>query len=281
MTESTRIVYQREIRRLMEWTDLSWGEITSRQLRQYKAHLKNQKLNGKTLALTTINRAIAALKVFFRWLADKDIINADPASSLNFEKIEAPLALDLSDEQVTALRQVVTSCRDKAILELMLSSGVRAGEVVALNVGDYDRVRIRIIQGKHGSVGTIPLPRETRRLLDEYLMQRTRKSSRFTSPSKSDSPLFLSESPATIGQRLSYQGLYKIFKRWTLAADLDANPHRTRHTYATKLLLMGIDPLHARTLTRHKSEANFKRYSLRALSIAAENAYFEAIGETL
>jgi integrase/recombinase XerD len=94
-------------------------------------------------------------------------------------------------------------------------------------------------------------------------------------------PLFLSQSPVPgKGERLGYQGIYYTIRELgQIAGIANLTPHRLRHTYATKLLLKGIDSLHARTLTRHKSEANFKRYAKRALAAAAERAFYEAIGE--
>ncbi|MDX2229765.1 MAG: tyrosine-type recombinase/integrase, partial [Leptolyngbyaceae cyanobacterium bins.349] len=61
----------------------------------------------------------------------------------------------------------------------------------------------------------------------------------------------------------------------------DLTPHRLRHTYATGLLLKGMDSLHARTLTRHKSEGSFKRYTKRAMAVAAEQAFYQAMGEEM
>jgi integrase/recombinase XerD len=64
-----------------------------------------------------------------------------------------------------------------------------------------------------------------------------------------------------------------------ILALVNVHPHQLRHTFATGLLLRGIESLHARTLTRHKSEASFKRYAKRALSAAAERAFYQSIGE--
>jgi integrase/recombinase XerD len=71
-------------------------------------------------------------------------------------------------------------------------------------------------------------------------------------------PLFLSQSPVPgKRERLGYQGIYYTIKELGQVAGIaNLTPHRLRHTYATKLLLKGIDSLHARTLTRHKSEAD-------------------------
>ncbi len=76
------------------------------------------------------------------------------------------------------------------------------------------------------------------------------------------------------------EGLYYIFRELAASAGIaDLTPHLLRHTFATNLLLYGMDSLHARTLTRHKSEASFQRYIKRARAVAAERAYYQAIGE--
>jgi integrase/recombinase XerD len=204
--------------------------------------------------------------------------------------------------------------RDRALFAV-LSHGLRAEEVVNLNVEDYDGVRLTIREAKDDSTGTVPLSRQAREQLNTYLVQR--RSEEGDLPS--DAPLFLSCGRNRIGNRLGYQGLYYVVKslgkiaaeqaqlalerqqkieleemefdpqdKWVqfspaelnqILALVNVHPHQLRHTFATGLLLRGIESLHARTLTRHKSEASFKRYAKRALSAAAERAFYQSIGE--
>ncbi len=98
----------------------------------------------------------------------------------------------------------------------------------------------------------------------------------------SDRPLILSHHVVRQGQRLSYHGIYfAVEKIGELAEIPDLHPHAFRHTYATELLLQGLDPTHARKLTGHKDEKSFKRYTLRSEQEAAISAYYRAIGEEL
>ena len=188
----------------------------------------------------------------------------------------------MSDPEVEALLQALQQrppykvLRDTAIFFVLLH-GLRAGEVVALNLEDYDGIRLRIRQGKDDSSGTVPLNQQARSSLNAYLKQRRERGERFSAKK----PLFLSHSPmANASSRLGYQGIYYFIKELGEVAGIaHLTPHRLRHTYATKLLLKGVDSLHARTLTRHKSEVTFKRYAKRALAAAAERAFYQAIGE--
>ena len=154
--------------------------------------------------------------------------------------------------------------------------GLGRGKLPALSLGDYDGIRLHIRKGKDDSSGTVPLNLEARSALNAYLQDRRAGEKQF-SPKN---PLFLSHSPIMgVSPRLGYQGIYYLIKELGEVAGIEnLTPHRLRHTYATKLLLKGMDSLHARTLTRHKSEVSFKRYAKRALEAAAERAFYEAIG---
>jgi integrase/recombinase XerD len=275
---NSKTAYRRELRRFLAWTERHLCQITPRQIVQYKEHLE------KSLAESSVNRALSALKSFFCWLKEAypDSLSTNPTSSVALNKLPSPLALDLSESEVEALKGAIGQLpidhqkRDAALVAVLLH-GLRAGEVAALNMGDYDGIRLTIRKGKDDSGGTVPLNRQARQCLNAYLEERRNSGERFNK----NRPLFLSCSPIhSKGERLGYQGIYYTIKELGQKASIaNLTPHRLRHTYATKLLLKGIDSLHARTLTRHKSEANFKRYAKRALSVAAERAFYEAIGE--
>ncbi|MDL5053446.1 tyrosine-type recombinase/integrase [Oscillatoria laete-virens NRMC-F 0139] len=278
LTANSQKAYRRELQRFLAWTERPMSQITPRQIVQYKEHLE------KSLAESSVNRALSALKSFFSWLIEAypDSLATNPTKAVALNKLPSPPAFDLLESEVEALVAAVEQLpperqyRETALVAVLLH-GLRAGEVAALNLEDYDGIRLTIRQGKDDSSGTVPLNRQARDSLNAYLKERRHSGERYAKAR----PLFLSQSPIP-GQkeRLGYQGIYYAIKALgQLAGIANLTPHRLRHTYATKLLLRGIDSLHARTLTRHKSEANFKRYAKRALAAAAERAFYEAIGE--
>ena len=278
LATNSQKAYRRELQRFLAWTERPWSQITPRQIVQYKEYLE------ASLADSSVNRALSALKSFFSWLqqAYPESISTNPTKAVTLNKLPSPPAFDLSDSEVDALIKAIGQLpearqgREAALIAVLLH-GLRAGEVAALNLGDYDGIRLTIRKGKDDSSGTVPLNRQARECLNAYLKDRRHAGERFSR----ERPLFLSCSPIHLkGERLGYQGIYYTIKELgELAGITNLTPHRLRHTYATKLLLKGIDSLHARTLTRHKSEVNFKRYAKRALGAAAERAFYEAIGE--
>lgn len=278
LAPKTRLAYERELKRFLNWTDKSWSAIAPKHIAQYKAHLLEL-----GLAPNSVNRALCAIKSFFAWLhkAYPDSIASNPTATVELEKLPLPDARDLSEAQINALWQAIeqlgaTKLRDAALLAV-LSHGLREEEACNLNIGDYDGVRLHIRKAKDDSTGTVPLAAWAREKLEDYFKQRQEKTEEEL---PLESPMFLSVGHNSLGKRLGYQGLYYAIKKiGKLAGIENLTPHQFRHTFATMLMLKQMDSLHARTLTRHKSESSFKRYAKRARAVAAEQAFFDAIGE--
>lgn len=235
---------------------------------------------GGKPAAATVNRALAALQSFFKWLTAKDYIARNPTLTLEKPKAGPFPPQELTAAEVAALYEALlqrgeTQARDTALLHV-LEHGLRASEVAALNVGDYDGRQLHIRQAKAGSVGSVPLLLAARKALDAYLGWRVHRGL----PVDAGSPLFLSAARNSKGQRLSYWGIYQVIEQLgNLAGVEGCHPHRLRHTFATKLVLKGMDTMLARQLTRHKSESSFARYSQRALELQAHEQFRALFGE--
>lgn len=286
LAPNSRKVYERELKRFLSWTELLWGEIKPRHISQYKAYLIEEVRTDKDLPLSksSVNSAIATLKSFFGWMVQTypDLVATNPTTGVKFEKIPLPPAQSLTREQMQQVWDVIdylgeTRERDTALVHL-LSHGLRAGEIVALNVGAFDGKLLFIADTKNNEPRLVPLKKDSRQALQHYLAWRTEQREVLTG----DRPLILSHHVVRQGQRLSYHGIYfAIEKIGELAEIPDLHPHAFRHCYATELLLQGLDPTHARKLTGHKNELAFKRYTLRSEQEAAIAAYYRVIGEEL
>lgn len=284
LAPNSRKVYQRELRRFLSWTELLWGEIKPRHISQYKVFLTEEVRTDKEqpLSKSSINSAIATLKSFFGWMSQfyPDLVAVNPTAGIKFEKIPLPPAQSLTKEQTQQVWEALeylgeTQLRDTVLVHL-LSHGLRAGEVVALNIGAFDGRLLFLADTKNNEPRLVPLRRESRDVVQQYLAWRQEQGEILTS----DRPLVLSHHVLRHGQRLSYHGIYfAIEKIGELAQIPQLHPHSFRHSFSTELLLQGIDPTHARRLTGHKSEQAFKRYTLRSEQEAAIAAYYRAIGE--
>ncbi|MBW4552122.1 MAG: tyrosine-type recombinase/integrase [Aphanocapsa sp. GSE-SYN-MK-11-07L] len=278
---NTRKAYEQEFKAFLDWTQKGWHDITARDIDRYKSHLKlKPSKRGGERKTATINLSLSALQSLFKWLCARDYIVKDPMLLVEKLKSDPVLPQEWEQAEVTALFEATrqrgqTAQRDRAILWLLLH-GLRAREVEALNVGDFDGKRVMIRQAKDDSVGQVPLLPEAVETLEGYLNWR-RCRGEGVEPA---SPLLLSESNNSKGQRLSYWGMYAILKELAAIAGVaNSHPHRGRHTIATEMVSRGIDPLLARQITRHKSEKSFERYSQRALQKQAEEQFLQVFGE--
>jgi integrase/recombinase XerD len=284
LAPNSRKVYERELRRFLGWTELLWGEIKPRHIAQYKAYLLEavQSAAGKSLSKSSVNSAIAVLKSFFGWLSRfyPELISTNPTAGVKFEKISIPPAQSLTPEQMQSVWEALkerheTQQRDTMLIHLLIH-GLRAGEIVSLNVGAFDGRLLLLADTKTDEPRLVPLREESQQVLRQYLTQREAQGETLAL----DRPLILSHHVTRQGERLSYHGIYfAIEKLGELAGIPDLHPHQFRHTYATELLRSGVDPMHARKLTGHKSDKAFKRYTLRSEQEAAIAAFYRAIGE--
>jgi integrase/recombinase XerD len=301
LAENTQRSYQQQFDRFLHWTDKAWQDVTHRDVLRYKVELEKQGLSPASVAL-----ALVALKSLFKWLKKLGYVN--PTTAIEIPKNTKDESKALSDEQVQALYGALaerkrTRLRDTALLAV-LSHGLRASEVVGLNVGDYDGRRLHIRAAKDGSTGRVPLDADARGAIETYLEWREEQGELIDK----DAPMFLNQSfnPRFRGQgedrsiehqnRLSYRGIYNMVKelgrvaqakllehgRAIEAAQLkQVHPHQLRHTYASNLVLGGMDAYLAMALTRHKSIAVFQRYSNQARTRKAELEFYRMRGELL
>ncbi|MBD2093489.1 site-specific integrase [Microcoleus sp. FACHB-1515] len=121
----------------------------------------------------------------------------------------------------------------------------------------------------------MPLTVQGQQELEHYLQWRQQAGEKLVD----ESPLFVSHSRRNAGQRLGYDGIRKLINQIAEQTGIAFHAHRFRHTFATTLVLKGMNPYHAMTLTRHKSVQNFRRYTKAADQAAAEAAFAEIMGE--
>ena len=257
--------YRTALKRFSEWVNRPWPEVTPRMVAMYRDTLREARLKP-----ASINRLIYPISAFYRWMAKAypELNLKNPCEAIEPEKVPSPPAQDLLPDEVAALWEVVFQrpIRDQAIVAL-LCHGLRASEVVGLDIRDFDGERVTIRQAKDDSTGVVPLSPAAAEIVQALAENRE--------PSEA---LFLGAKQ----NRLSYSSVYKIVMDCGLLAGIPTlHPHRLRHTFATQIVLAGIDPQHAMTLTRHSSTEAFQRYWKRAQQTAAEKAFRVSVGEII
>jgi integrase/recombinase XerD len=281
LSNNSKKLYERELKRFLGWTQCQWGELQTRHLGQYKQYLMElENESGRKLAKNSLNSALTGLKSFFRWLVETypELCPANPTKGVKFERVPMPPAQSLTPEEVERVWGAIaqrgeTRLRDLALVHL-LNHNLRAGEVVAATVGAFDGRLVSIPETKTGQPRLVPLSPTGQVAVSDYLDWRREQGEDL----KPEQPLILSHYRGWDGAGLSYHGIYFAIETIGEMAGLpELHPHQFRHTAATELLRKGLDPAHARRLTGHTDERSFRRYTLRSEQEAAIEAYYRAI----
>jgi integrase/recombinase XerC len=249
----------------------------------------------------TLGRKLASVRCFFRWLIREDVIRDDPTAGLPMPKLEKrlprPLSVDDCEQLITTERRVSRqpapeggdrerrsqwmTLRDRALVELLYGTGIRIGELVALDVRDLElRAREIRVMGKGGKERIVPIPEQARLALDAWLDVRRH-------PGVMSEPLFVSLRARREGgpRRLAAREARRILGERAIGADLDqhVHPHRLRHSYATHLLDMGADLREIQELLGHASLSTTQKYtavSIEHLRDAYDQAHPRAGADT-
>jgi site-specific recombinase XerD len=202
-------------------------------------------------------RKLSTLRTFAKYLKQAGYIKVDPTESLEAPFRRKPLPKALSFDQTTELLDQAeigrTPRRDRALLELMYSSGIRASELVGINLADIDFTeRTILIRGKGNKHRLTLFGATCSSALRDYM------SGERVPPTNGD-PLFTNKG----GRRLTTRTVQNVVKRWALKAKISAHvsPHTLRHSFATHLLDNGIDIKNVQQLLGHESLASTQIYT--------------------
>lgn len=192
-------------------------------------------------APATLQRKLACLRSFYRYLRREGQIADDPTAELRAPRASQRLPRVLTRDQVNSLLEqphgtTPQALRDKALLETMYACGLRASEAIGLTLADLDLdAGVLLARGKGSKERLVPVGGVALTTLAAYLERGRPKLVGIAE----ESHVFVN----LRGRALSRQGLYKIVQRHAKAAGLDASmsPHTLRHTFATHLLAGGCD----------------------------------------
>jgi integrase/recombinase XerD len=266
------------LRQFIAWADARGlsepGEVTNRILALYQRHLFARRTgrtrgeaDGAPLTLGTQFGYLMALRGWFRWLAAEAAIPADPAAGLALPRLPRHLPRALlgvaETEAVLAAADPSTpeGLRDRALLELLYSTGLRRAEVANLRRYDADLVRLVVFvrEGKGRKDRVVPLGARAAAWLDRYLVE-----ARPRLLGEASEALFVTD----WGQKLTPDLAARIVGRAKSRAGVDkpGGCHLLRHACATHMLEGGADVRHIQALLGHASLSSTERYTHVAIT---------------
>ena len=270
MAEKTRRAYGVDLQQLAEWADrqgIEPGAIDHRTLRRFAGVLSERGMSRSTIA-----RKLASIRSFYRHLVERGALEANPADLVATPKRDSYLPRVLRSDEVGALLDSMPGSeplqlRDRAMFELAYAAGLRAEEIVNLDVGDADPDGEELrVSGKGGKTRIVPAGEPALRAVARYL-ERARPA---LASGDGDPALFLSKS----GRRLSTSDVRRRLRVWARHAAVQGgiSPHTLRHSFATHLLEGGADLRAIQELLGHASISTTQIYT-RVESARLKSAY--------
>nr|WP_317199538.1 tyrosine recombinase XerC [uncultured Psychrobacter sp.] len=214
---------------------LTWTRCDKRQLAQYISF----RLDEDKLALASVQQELSAIRHFYGWLIEEGLARINPTTGYQLKRSPRPLPSIADIDMLTQLldqpapdtpEQARLWLRDKAMFELLYSSGLRVGELVALNMTDIDLSDLRVrVTGKGNKTRLVPIGAKASDAIRRYLPHRNLWVEQV------DSALFISEK---LGTRLSTRAVQQRLKVAALRAGIAQNmyPHLLRHCFASHML---------------------------------------------
>ena len=216
-------------------------KIDRKTIRGFLAYLSAQNQSKKTIV-----RRLSSMRTFFKFAYSQKIIPTNPTEDLESPKIEKKIPVSLSYEQVKRLLEVPQTTeymglRDRAIMELFYSSGLRVSELVALNREDFDPKNLLVkLKGKGKKERIIPITKNAAEWIQTYLQNPERHHQMGGHMAEVDQhAVFLNK----WGTRLTTRSVDRNFDKYLTASGLagKVTPHTIRHTIATHWLENGMD----------------------------------------
>jgi len=263
MSPETIRAYEKDLHQFMRFfargdgIPVNPGEISSLQVRDYLADLRE-----KNYQKTTVVRKLATIRSFYKFLLKKGHVTTNPLTEIQTPKVEKRLPHFLAVEEVEKLLAApqgttFQAIRDRAILEVLYSTGLRVSELTALNVHDIDITgEILKARGKGRQERIMPVGAPALESIRKYL--EIRAAVPRINESDPDA-LFLNR----FGDRLSSRSIRKILDKYIRVTGLNekTSPHTLRHSFATHLLNRGANLRMVQELLGHKHLSTTQIYT--------------------
>jgi len=273
LSNKSQETYARFLKKFIKWleinnlTSLLPHELTEEHIRKYRVFL-SQTINKKTkepLKRSTQNYYLIALRNLLNYFTDRDILSL-PAEKIKLPKLktEDRVIKFLTLDQIKKLLETpetsnIPGLRDRAILETLFSTGLRVAELVSLN---REQIKITpetkelevVVIGKGNRPRPVYFSQRAVKWLKKYLETRQDK----------EKALFINyKGPKTASKRLSSRSVENIVKKYAILSGIPifTSPHTLRHSFATDLLMQGVDLRTIQEFLGHKNIGTTQIYA--------------------
>lgn len=247
-SERTIKYYKEIIEKFVNDFDKSIKQISTNEIRNYLSEYKDNSSCGST----TIDNIRRVLSSFFSWLEDEDYIMKSPVRRIHKIKTAVVIKEVLTDENLERLRDECENIRDLSLVELLISTGMRVGELVNLNINSINfEDRSCIVLGKGNKEREVYFDAKTKLHLKEYISKRN----------DSNNALFVSMREPH--QRLSISGIELIIRTLGINSNISkVHPHKFRRTLATMAIDKGMPVEQVQKLLGHVKIETTMHYAL-------------------
>lgn len=257
LSELTCKHYRRDLNSLAGWCEAAaishWRDLDSEHIRNWAAACYRRGLSSKS-----IQRQLSASRTFFRYLIREQALTKNPITSVSAPKGKKRLPGNLDADTMARLLDIRGAGplydRDRAILELLYSSGLRLAELTDLNLGEVDLADATVhVTGKGNKDRIVPVGRHALTAVKAWLKSRPELAR------GDETALFVSNR----GQRLSKRSVQARVKHWARQQGIDSNvyPHLFRHSFATHLLESSHDLRGVQELLGHANISTTQVYT--------------------
>jgi len=237
LSAHTRKAYQRDISNFRKYCEAqnlaSWSDMDGRQMRGFVTQRHRQGIGGRSL-----QRNLSAIRAFYRYLMKTGVAIQNPAQGIVTPKTPKKLPHTLDVDQSGKLMEItgddIFSIRDRAILELMYSCGLRLSELVNLDLNSLDfGDAVVTVTGKGNKTRMLPVGRQAVGALQTWLEHRVRLAA------DDETALFVSKR----GCRISPRSIQQRLRQWAVKQGLGTHvhPHMLRHSFASHILESSSD----------------------------------------
>ncbi|MEL7185205.1 MAG: tyrosine recombinase XerC [Pseudomonadota bacterium] len=249
--------YRRDLKTLVQFAERSdlndWSQLDSEHFRAFSASCYRKGLSPRS-----IQRRLSACRTFYRYLIREKQVDVHPITDVSAPKVNKRLPGNLDADRMARLLDIKGEGpivdRDRAILELLYSSGLRLSELTDLDLGDVDMHDATVrVTGKGNKDRIIPVGRQALKALRQW------HKSRANFADSEETALFVS----TRGSRISPRSVQARVKHWAKQQGIDANvyPHLFRHSFATHLLESSHDLRGVQELLGHTNISTTQVYT--------------------